>query len=102
LQGKKAGRGARSNGHEGDYHDGLRSLYDFRTLFHGASTHSKEDQREVGAENPFEETKHLPLRRTCPRQHSALPLKISFSPFHFLQPPRPAQRGAILLFDNRR
>jgi hypothetical protein len=21
---------------------------------------------------------------------------------HFLQPPRPAQRGAILLFDNRR
>jgi hypothetical protein len=47
LQGKKAGRGARSNGHEGDYHDGLRSLYDYRTLFHGTSTHPKEDQREV-------------------------------------------------------
>jgi hypothetical protein len=37
------GTGARANGHEGDYYDGLRSLYDFRTLFHGTSTDTKED-----------------------------------------------------------
>jgi hypothetical protein len=59
LQGK-AGRGARSNGHEGDYHDGLRSLYDYRTLFHGTSTHPKEDQREVTGVNA-----HSKKTNTC-------------------------------------
>jgi hypothetical protein len=45
------GRGARANGHESDHHDGLRSLYNFRTLFHGASAHPKEDQRQVTGVN---------------------------------------------------
>jgi hypothetical protein len=41
------GTGARANGHEGNYHDGLRSLYHFRTLFHGTSAYPKEAGSEV-------------------------------------------------------
>jgi hypothetical protein len=38
----QAGKGARANGHESDHHDGLRSLYNVRSLFHGTSANTKE------------------------------------------------------------
>jgi hypothetical protein len=47
------GIGARANGHKGDHHDGLRSLYDFGTLFHGTSTNPKEAGGEVAFELMF-------------------------------------------------
>jgi hypothetical protein len=46
LQGT-GGTGARANGYKGDHHDGLCSLYDFRTLFHGTSADTKEAGPEV-------------------------------------------------------
>jgi hypothetical protein len=44
---RTCGTGARANGHEGSHHDGLRTLYDFRTLFHGTSADTKEAGSEV-------------------------------------------------------
>jgi hypothetical protein len=45
LQGT-GGTGARTNGHEGDHHDGRSSLYHFGTLFYGASADTKEAGNE--------------------------------------------------------
>jgi hypothetical protein len=70
LQGT-GGRGARTNGHEGDYHDGLRSLYDFGTLFYGTAADKKEDKREVAdVKAPIGK-----LRRAARAQRLALALR---------------------------
>jgi hypothetical protein len=93
LQGT-GGRGARANGHEGYYHDGLRSLYDFRTLFHGTSTHPKEAEREVAGLKALLENQDVPFRRNRLRQASVLSFS-SFSPLsHFLLPRHPSLRTA--------
>jgi hypothetical protein len=66
LQGP-GGTGARANGHEGDHHDGLRSLYHFRTLFHGTSAHPKETGSEVAGVKSYSKK----IRRVAPAHRFA-------------------------------
>ena len=54
----QAGKGARSNGHEGAYHDGLRSLHDFWTLLHGASADTKKSGCEVAVAILFQASRN--------------------------------------------
>jgi len=87
LQGP-GGTGARANGHEGDYHDGLCSLYHFRTLFHGASAHPKETGSEVAGVKSYFEKKDVPFRRIRLRSCDSIPDRIVLlkPPFRFLLP----------------
>jgi hypothetical protein len=63
---RPGGTGARTNGHEGNYHDGLRSLYHFRTLFHGTSAHPKEAGSEVAGVKSYSKK----IRRAAPAHRS--------------------------------
>jgi hypothetical protein len=75
-------------------------LYDYRTLFHGTSTHPKEDQREVAGEKA-----HSKKLTTC-RQGASVRVdipfcpEISFSILTFLTASAPQGVGQIV--DTRR
>jgi len=85
---RPGGTGARANGHKGSDHDGLRSLYHFRTLFHGTSAHTKEAGSEVAGVKSYTEK----LKCAAPAQ----PPAPAFRPVVVNLPGRPSHFSSVL------